>query len=150
MLALAAVALATALPQHGMLVPGQELGRVRLGDTPAQVQRKIGRFYGVCRGCKTPTWYFTYRRFESQGLGVEFRNRRVDAIFTLASPPGWRTDGGLDLGAPAKSLPRLQSVTCVRYRALVARAPDAVTAYYVANGKLWGFGLLRPTAAVCR
>ena len=25
-----------------------------------------------------------------------------------------------------------------------------VTVYYVADAKLWGFGLLRPTAAICR
>jgi hypothetical protein len=150
MLALAAAVLATALPQHGVLVPGQSLGRVELGDTATQVQRKIGRFYGVCHGCAQPTWYFTYKKFEAQGLGVEFRKGRVDAVFTLSTPPGWSTDGGLDLGAPQKSLPKLPSVTCKNYTALVARSPGAVTAYYVAQGELFGFGLVRPRAAVCR
>lgn len=150
MLALAAVVLAVALPQHGVLVAGRELGRVRLGETPAQVQRTIGRFYGVCRGCTQKTWYFTYRAFEAQGLGVEFRAGRVDAVFTLSSPQGWSTDGGLDLGAPQKSLPKLPSVACGNYTALVARSPGAVTVYYVAQGRLFGFGLLRPRARVCR
>jgi len=31
----------------------------------------------------------------------------------------------------------------------VAHSPGAVTAYYVVGGKLWGFGLVRPGAAVC-
>jgi hypothetical protein len=148
--ALAAAVLAVALPQQGVLVPGQQLARVQLGDTPLQVQRKIGRFYGVCRGCASPTWYFTYKKFEAQGLAVEFRNGRVDAVFTLGTPQGWSTDGGLDLGAPEKSLPRLPSVNCGSYTALVARSPAAVTAYYVAQGRLFGFGLLRPRASVCR
>jgi hypothetical protein len=150
MLALAAVVIATALPQHGVLVPGRSLGGVRLGDTPAQVERRLGTFHGVCRGCARTTWYFTYKRFTEQGLGVEFRGGRVDALFTLASPPDWSTAGGIGLGAPAKSLPPLESVPCHGYRALVARAPDAVTAYYVVDAKLWGFGLLGPQASVCR
>lgn len=150
MLALAAVALATALPQHGLLVPGRALGGVHLGDRTADVQRRLGARHGVCQGCARPTWYFTYKRFTPQGLGVEFRAGRVDAIFTLSSPVGWRTSGGLDLGAPVSSLPPLRAVACNGYRALVARTPDAVTVYYVADAKLWGFGLLAPAAAVCR
>lgn len=150
MFALAAVALASTLPQHGVLVPGRSLAGVRLGDRPAQVERRLGRFHGTCRGCARRTWYFTYEKFTEQGLGVEFRSGRVDAVYTLASPAGWSTAGGLDLGAPAKSLPQLQGVACHGYRALVARAPDAVTAYYVVDAKLWGFGLLAPRASVCR
>jgi hypothetical protein len=150
MRALAAAVLAIALPQHGVLVPGQSLARVRLGDTPSQVQRKVGRFYGVCRGCAEKTWYFTYKKFDAQGLGVEFHNGRVDAVFTLSTPDGWRTDGGLDIGAPQKSLPKLPYVTCDTYIALLATSPGAVTAYFVAQGRLFGFGLLRPRASVCR
>ena len=150
MLALAAVALAAVLPQHGVLVPGRFLGGVRLGETPAEVERKLGRFHGVCRGCPATTWYFTYKRFTEQGLAVEFHKARVDAIYTLASPEGWSTAGGLDLGAPATTLPPLRVTACSGYKALVARTPSAVTVYYVADAKLWGFGLLRPTAAICR
>jgi hypothetical protein len=150
MLALAALVVAASLPQHGVLVPGQELGGVRLGDSPADVRARLGSNHGTCRGCARTTWYFTYEAFTQPGLGVEFRNGGVDAVFTIWSPPGWRTRDGLTLGAPAKSVPPLQVVPCRRYRALVARVPDAVTAYYVANGKLWGFGLLGPRAAVCR
>jgi hypothetical protein len=150
MLALATVALAAALPQHGVLVPGRSLGGVRLGETPAQVERKLGHFYGVCHGCRARTWYFTYKQFEEQGLAVEFHKGRVDAVYTLASPEGWSTAGGLDLGAPATMLPPLRVTTCRGYKALIARTPSAVTVYYVVDAKLWGFGLLRPTAAVCR
>jgi hypothetical protein len=150
MLALAAVALAAALPQHGILVPGRALGGVRLGETPMQVERRLGRLHGVCDGCPVTTWYFTYKPFTAQGLGVEFRKGRVEAVYTLASPPGWSTTGGFDLGAPATTLPPLRIVPCTGYKALVARTPSAVTVYYVADAKLWGFGLLRPSAAICR
>jgi hypothetical protein len=150
MLALATLAAAAVLPHQGVLVPGQALGGVRLGDTAAQVRTHLGSGYGVCRGCPRTTWYFTYKQFEQPGLGVEFRGSRVDAVFTIWSPPGWRTAGGLALGAPAKSVPPLETVKCTGYTAYVARAPDAVTAYYVANRKLWGFGLLSPRAAICR
>src|SRR5207244_9304451 len=117
---------------------------------PAQGERKLGRFHGLCHGCRARTWYFTHKPSTEQGRAVEFRNGRVDAVYTLASPEGWSTAGGLDLGAPATTLPALRIVPCTGYKALVARTPSAVTVYYVAEAKLWGFGLLRPTAAVCR
>jgi hypothetical protein len=137
-------------PRHGVLVPGESLGGVRLGDAAASVRARFGSFYGVCRGCSRQTWYFTYRGFTQQGVGVELRGGRVAAIFTLWSPTGWRSAGGLELGAPAQSLPPLGAIQCRGYRARVARAPGVVTAYYVLARKLWGFGLLRPGVAVCR
>src|ERR671932_1991688 len=95
------------LPQHGILVPGKSLGGVRLGASPAQVERAWGRFHGTCRSCAHRTWYFTYRRFDRKGAGVEFRNGRAAAIFTLWKPPGWRTSRGLTLGEPTARMTAL-------------------------------------------
>ncbi len=147
--ALAAPA-AAAPPRHGVLVPGRSLGGIHLGDTQAAVRARFGSFFGRCTGCAAPTWYFTYRPFTQQGVGVEFRHGRVAAVFTVWSPRGWRTAGGLRLGASASAAPPLRTVRCRGYRARVATGPSAVTAYYVAGGKLWGFGLMRPDAPVCR
>ena len=147
---LAAAPATAAPPRAGVLDPGRSLGGVRLGDTAAQVLTRFGRFHGVCRGCGVRTWYFTYRPYDQQGVGVELERGRVIAIFTLWSPPGWRTTGGLELGAPVQTLPTLRSVRCRGYRALLARTPRALTAYYVVDGKLWGFGLQRPNVGICR
>src|SRR2546429_139128 len=64
---------------------------VRLGMTAAQVERAWGTVHGVCRGCARTTWYFTYKRFDPRGAGVELVHGRVVAIFTLWSPSGWQT-----------------------------------------------------------
>ena len=72
---------------------------VRLGEPAAQVQAALGGSFGVCRGCARPTWYFTYRPFDQQGLGVELTGGRVSAVYTLWQPPGWHGPKGLVLGA---------------------------------------------------
>jgi hypothetical protein len=138
-----------AVPRHGVLVPGRSLGGLRLGASPAEVRARFGTVYGVCHGCPTKTWYFTYQPLMPQGVAVAFRGGRVAAVYTLWQPAGWRTSGGLVLGAPERSLPPLRQVACRDYRALVAHAPGALTAYYVVGGKLWGFGLIRPGISVC-
>jgi hypothetical protein len=100
------------------------------------------------------TWYFTYERFTQPGAGVEFRRGRVQAIFTLWSPPGWRTAGGLVLGASEAEVTAtagvLERIECGTYSAFVHRGRNAATVYYVVDGRLWGFGLGRPDAPVCR
>ncbi|HEY7207059.1 MAG TPA: hypothetical protein VH416_02365 [Gaiellaceae bacterium] len=148
--ALATQPLGAAVPKHGTLVPGHSLGGMRLGASPADVRARFGTDYGVCHGCPLRTWYFNYEPLMPQGVAVAFRRSRVVAVYTLWQPAGWRTAGGLLLGAPVRSLPPLPRVPCRDYRALVAHTPGAVTAYYVVGGKLWGFGLLRPGIAVCR
>ena len=154
-LALAAAAPAAArLPRLGALVPGRSLGNVRLGEPAAQVRAALGGFYGACRGCSVPTWYFTYRAFEQHGLGVELTGGRVSAVYTLWQPPGWRGPKGLVLGATEAAvdarLGPLLPIACTGYTALVHDQPQARTAYYVLNGRLWGFGLLGAKASPCR
>src|SRR5581483_1051939 len=100
--AVAALALAApsaaALPRAGELVPGRSLGGIRLGERAARVIAALGSFHGVCRGCATTTWYFTYRPFDRHGLGVELTKGRVSAVYTLWQPLGWHAGKRLQLG----------------------------------------------------
>jgi hypothetical protein len=145
---------AAALPQAGVLLPGRSLGGIRLGESPAGVRASLGRFYGVCRGCATTTWYFTYRRFDQRGLAIEFTGGRVSAVYTLWQSNNWSTRNGLHLGAVEAQLTTsvgpLVTVVCPGYDARVADGTQARSVYYVVQGKLWGFGLLRARANPCR
>jgi len=149
-----AAVLAASLPVHGTLVPGMSLGGLRLGTSPARVTRTWGHGHGVCAACARPTWYYNYTRYEPQGAGVEFSRGRVAAIFTLWSPTGWRTSAGLRVGDLATRISalygRLPLEQCSTYDAYALVRAGSVTAFYVVNGKLWGFGLSLPSVPVCR
>jgi hypothetical protein len=151
-LALAGSEAATA-PERGLLVPGEILGGVRIGMTKAQVQRAWGHRFGICRDCPHTTWYFNYRPFVPEGLGVVFERRRVTHVFTLWQPEGWRTPEGLRVGEPAAEIARtygpLDRRHCNRYYALVAPGVRAQTVYYVFDDEVWGFGLTVPEASPC-
>lgn len=145
---------AAAPPRAGIVVPGRSLGGLRLGATPAQVRTTWGSRFGLCRDCRERTWYFNYRRFEPQGAGVSFRRGRTVALFTLWSPPGWRTDRGLAIGDPAVRIAGLYGpllrVTCAHYYALTLRRRAVTTAIYVFDEQVWGFALLARGQRVCR
>lgn len=145
---------AAGLPKAGTLVPGRSLGGIRLGESPRAVQGALGRFYGTCRDCPRSTWYFTYRPFGKQGLAVEFERGRVSAVYTLWRPAGWHAPGRLRFGATPLAVHVLghasRTVACSGYEALVRDTARARTAYYLLGGHLWGFGLFRRGAALCR
>ena len=145
---------AATLPHAGTLVPGRSLGGVRVGEPAAVVRAALGRGYGVCQGCSRTTWYFTYRLFDQHGLAVELTSGRVSAVYTLWQPDGWHAARGLQLGAVQAQVTKLVGltvpVTCTGYDALVSDRGSTRTAYYVVDGKLWGFGLLRAHASPCR
>ena len=145
---------AAALPQPGTLVPGRSLAGVRLGEPAAAVQAALGRGYGVCQGCSRTTWYFNYRRFDQRGLAVEFTQGRVSAVYTLWQPPGWHAPRGLQLGAVEAQLTTLAGalnvISCSGYEAFVRDGNRVQTAYYIVDGKLWGFGLLPAHESPCR
>lgn len=151
---LLALALTLVLPKQGVLVVGKSLGGVRLGMTPAQVTQTWGTNHARCRGCKLRTWYFNYRAFRPEGGAVRFRKDRVDAVWTLWSPRGWRTRGGMRLGAPGLEVNArygaLVQIPCGNYRALILTRGDVTTSFYVYGQKLWGFGLGRPGTTPCR
>jgi hypothetical protein len=153
--ALAAASVAAAAPPRaGTLVPGRSLGGIRLGETADAVRAALGRDYGLCRGCATTTWYYTYRPFQQRGLAVELTRGRVSGIYTLWQPKGWATSGGLRLGALDGELTTaagpLVAVVCPGYDARVADSGKARTVYYIFRGRVWGFGLVRPRANPCR
>jgi hypothetical protein len=152
LLLVAADPAAAALPKEGALVPGRSLGGVRLGETARDVRAALGSSYGVCRGCATTTWYFTYRPFDRHGLAVELRRGRVSGVYTIWKPSGWHAPGALRLGASELDLQTLALVpiVCSDYDARVRDSPAARTVYYVLRGRLWGFGLLRAHADPCR
>lgn len=148
-----ALALSLLLPNRGVLVPGKSLGGVGLGMTRAQVRAGWGDGFGRCRGCARETWFYNYRTFTPQGAAVRFAKGRVDAVWTLWRPTGWRTSGGLALGVPAgqvtTQLGALVTITCGSYRALIRTKGQATSVYYIFGDKLWGFGLSRPGASPC-
>jgi hypothetical protein len=154
LLLLSAVPAAAALPEHGALVPGRSLGGVRLGETAAQVRAALGARYGVCRGCIESTWYFTYRAFTRKGLAVELHRGRVSAVYTVWRPSGWRAPKQLRLGALEAQVTTLAGpllvVSCPGYDAFTKVTAGVQTAYYVLDGKLWGFGLLAAHTSPCR
>ena len=153
-LAWVAPAASAAPPRAGVFEPGRSLGGVRLGMTPAQVRAAWGPTYGRCRGCATPTWYYNYAPFSPQGAGVEFRRGRVDAVFTVWSPLGWRTTDGLRIGDEERRVtdlfPRASRGECGSYHVLLQRRGRTVSAFYLVNGRVWGFGLLRAPSRPCR
>jgi hypothetical protein len=141
------------LPRTGVFLPGRSLGGIRLGQTEGAVRATLGS-HGVCIGCATSTWYFNYKPFNQRGLAVEFKRGLVSAVYTLWQPQGWHAPKGLRLGAVDAQLTSstgpLVSVVCQGYDARVADGPKARSVYYVVQGKLWGFGLLRAQANPCR
>jgi hypothetical protein len=145
---------AAAPPRAGTLVPGRSLGGIRLGETSAHVRAALGDRYGVCRGCNTTTWYFTYRPFTRAGLGVELTRNRVSAVYTLWQPSGWSAPKGLFIGAVEAQVTTLAGplvvLTCSGYEAFTKDTSDVQTAYYIVDGKLWGFGLMRAHTNPCR
>ena len=116
--------------------------------------RRARRAFGVCRGCATTTWYFTYHTFDRHGLAVELTRGRVSAVYTLWQPAGWTAPGGLTLGAVEAQITAFAGATipvvCSGYDARVSDVARARTGLLHRRGKLWGFGLLRPRANPCR
>ena len=145
---------AAGLPKAGTLVPGRSLGGIRLGESRGAVRTALGTFHGICRGCPSRTWYFTYKPFEKQGLAVEFTGGRVSSVYTLWRPAGWHGPHRLGFGTPVLAVHKLtrasRTVACGSYDALVTDSAHARTAYYLFDGRLWGFGLFRRGASPCR
>jgi hypothetical protein len=153
MVAVALVAVALGLPQHGLVVPGHSFAGMKLGASPARVRAAWGSRFGRCRNCNQPTWYYTYRDFQPQGAGVAFLGNRATSFFTLWGPRGWRTASGLTIGDPEIRITAvygvLPRVECGTYAALVLRRGRVDTQFYVHRRKVWGFGLSPAGAPPC-
>jgi hypothetical protein len=133
-------------PLVATFVPGTQLAGIHLGDTRAQVRARFGADFGLCRGCATTTWYFTFRKFEEQGIAVEFVRGRVSATYTLWKPQAWRDTRGVMLGDPESRIGPGLRVTCSGYSAVVR----GTSVYFVVDGSVWGFGLMRRGRSPCR
>ena len=151
--AIALAAATASLPHGGAFVPGHTLAGVHLGESATEVRATLGA-HGVCDGCATTTWYFTYTRFAQAGLAVELRGGRVSAVYTVWQPEGWHTTTGIRLGVVEGQVTKLAApltpVLCSAYTALVRDTSGVRTAYYIVDGKLWGFGLMRAQTSPCR
>lgn len=168
-----ALALAFAVPQHqaanaslalplrGVLVPGQSLAGLKLGDTASSVKGRWGTKYRVCNTCNVKgsgrqTWFYTYQRdAESLGAAVTFsRQGKVVAVFTLGTPRGWRTQEGLLLGEQIDRVVdlygRLNWRVCIGYGALSMTKGGIVTSIYTNGESVYGFALTAPTEPVCQ
>lgn len=155
LLVLAAALPASAAQRPGaVLVASRSFDGLRLGATTAAIEARWGGRHGRCRACRRTTWYFNTRPFEPRGVGVELRNGRAVAFFTLWRPPGWRTDRGLRLGEPVARVTEvygpLTRLECGSYYALTLETARTLTAFYVVDERLWGFGLMRPDVPACR
>jgi hypothetical protein len=84
---------------------------------------------------------------------VELVHGRVAAIFTLWAPAAWRTSLGLRIGEPLirveATYPGTIHTPCSGYDAYEIVGRRAQSVIYVSDGKVWGFGLLRPGRSVC-
>ena len=82
------------------------------------------------------------------------RDGRVEAIFTLWAPHGWRTTKGLYIGDNVSHVTEvygnLARVECAGYYALTLPMRGGVTAFYISGEKVFGFGLLRFLVPPCR
>ena len=66
---------------------------------PPQVRAALGPRLRRLPRLRTTTWYFTYRPFTREGLGVELTRNRVSAVYTLWQPPAGARRRGLAIGA---------------------------------------------------
>lgn len=151
--ALLAAALASA-PTNGVVVPSRSFDGLRLGASTSAIEARWGQRHGRCGDCRRTTWYFNTRPFQPRGVGVELRNGRAVAFFTLWKPRGWRTNRNLNLGDPVARITEvygpLTRLECGTYYALTLETARTLTAFYVVDEQLWGFGLMRPDVPACR
>ena len=144
------------MPRRGVLVPGESLAGVRLGDTASRVRARLGSRYRVCDWCTERTWYFTLEQTSDEPLGVavSFRHGRVGAVFTLGAPSGWRTREGLRLGDSLDRVRELYGVVswkpCIGYVAMSMRRGGVVTSIYTTGESVYGFALTRLDEPICQ
>ena len=144
-----------ALPVRGLLISGESLGGVSLGDSPADVEATWGTDYTVCTTCRQTTWYFMYPT-KPVGAAVIFdKTDRAIAVFTLGTPFGWRTEKGLPLGDDIHTMtalypaPQMAWKACIGYSALSTRNGSTVTSIYTQAEVVYGFALTVPGRSVC-
>jgi hypothetical protein len=140
------------LPTRGVLVGGVSLADVQLGDSPRAVELAWGTNHMSCGNCQLRTWLFVYPN-RPAGAAVVFDRGHAVAVFTIGQPSGWRTSGGLWVGArmtEAHHTAVMDRSDCAGYDALSHRDGDVVTSIYTHAGSVYGFGLSLPGHPVCQ
>ena len=141
------------LPSRGVLIGGVSLADVQLGDSPRAVELAWGTNHMSCDSCRLRTWLFVYPN-RPAGAAVAFdRGGRAVAVFTIGQPFGWRTAGGLWVGAKLTAehgIATMDHEDCADYDALSRRKGDVVTSIYTHAGAVYGFALTLPSQPVCQ
>jgi len=138
-------------PVNGVLVPGESLGGIRLGDSGGKVMQLWGRDYTMISG-QPMTWIYMSPTGDPYGAAVSFREGKVTAIYTLGGITGWRRSDGLRVGQLFSTFndPQGRATACDGYGALSSHGPDAVTSILMQGQSVYGFALTRPTEPICR
>ena len=140
--------------------PGVSLGGLQIGYTKDQVMTHWGHSYricpkNVCKGTDT-VWYYVYGGSEPLGAAVRFNPAgRVNAVFTLGSPAGWRTAQGLLIGQGVSDAQRLYGSNlkwsvCIGYGAMSMRTGKAITSIYTTGESIYGFAITSPGTPICQ
>jgi hypothetical protein len=141
------------LPTRGVLIGGVSLAEVQLGDSPRAVELAWGTNHMSCGSCRLRTWLFVYPS-RPAGAAVTFDRRgHAVAVFTIGQPFGWRTAGGLWVGARITAehgAATMAHADCAGYDALSRRDGDVVTTIYTRAGSVYGFALTVPGQPVCQ
>jgi hypothetical protein len=147
---------AAALPQQGVLVHGESLAGVQLGDDEEHVRALWGHSFTVCPRslCDEKTWFYLYPTGDPFGAGVRFRDGRVTAVFTLGAPKGWRDDEGLRVGEVLQHHEATAGdatwQSCVGYSAKSTHNGEAVSSVLLQGLGVYGFALTLPSEPVCQ
>jgi len=137
-------------PVDGVLIPGESLGGIRLGDSGGKVLARWGRDFTMLPG-RPMTWLYMSPTGDPYGAGVSFSDGKVIAIFTLGQIKGWHRNDGLRTGQLFEKF-NDQSGTataCVGYGALSTRKGNVVTSILTNGQSIYGFALTRPRVPVC-
>jgi hypothetical protein len=144
------------LPTRGVLVVGNNLAGVKIGQSQARVQQLWGRPGRVCTTypCVDPTWIYLYPRGEPLGAAVRFKKKKVVAVFTLGAVPGWRSTNGIAIADPASKVydryDKTKYTKCIGFEAISIPGDGVVTSFYLTSGVVYGFALTIPGLTVCQ
>jgi hypothetical protein len=143
-----------ALPRAGVLVTGQSLAGISLGDSEAKVRALWGSHFSRC--CAPGTWFYVYPPpSDPVGAAVEFRHGKVVAVYTLGSPAGWHTQTGVRIGQILENPPAVKGQSsvyfaCAGYGAKSTRSSSgAVTSILTQGASVYGFALTAPSVSPC-